>query len=94
MTFEDIRAVIRQARHLGQGAGLERLFEWSLRRALHGLTGSGALIALCDGGPGDPRRYFIHPFVIGMIGDTAEARELTEVLAAEVAAIVRQRTIL
>ena len=73
MTFEDIR------RAIWQGAGrrgipkLRITVERSLRRALHRLTDRWHLIAIGDGGLGDPLRYFIHPSMIGMMGETPEA---------------------
>ena len=82
MTFEAIRAVIRQARDWPADAKLRPSFERSLRRALHSLTREPFLIAIGDGGRGDPYRYFIHPLLIGMWGDT----RLQKALEAEVAA--------
>ena len=63
-----------------QNVKLRGSFERSLRRALHKLTEDFAVIAIGDGGPSDPYRYFVHPVHIGMMGDTAEAKALLSVL--------------
>jgi hypothetical protein len=84
MTFEDMRANIRQG--IGakpDDAKLRVSFERSMRRALHRLTSDHLLLAMGDGGPGDPLRYFIHPLMIGMMGDTPEAGALSEALKAD-----------
>jgi hypothetical protein len=71
-------AVIRQDNGFDPAAKLRVSFERSLRRALHSLARDKALMVLGEGRPGDPYRYFIHPFVIGMMGDTPEGRALRE----------------
>src|SRR6516225_9224955 len=80
MTFEDIRAVIRQEiaaePDADQRSSLEYrvgrpAFQRSLRRALHSLVRSGELMALGDGGRSDPYRYFFHPVVIYLMHDQA-----------------------
>jgi hypothetical protein len=48
--------------------------ERSLRRAVHRLTEKCVLIAMGNGGPGDPLRYFVHPLRIGMMRDQDAAR--------------------
>lgn len=86
MTFEDIRAVIRQDNDLEAGTELQRSFERSLRRALQHLARDGLLIVIGGGGPGDPFRYFFHPLSIGMMGERGlpEQRALEEAIQAEV----------
>ena len=73
MTFEDIRAVVRQ--DFEKDGKQYSSFEWSLlysslerslRRALHRMVSDGGLIALGGGGRADPFRYFVHPMVIAM----------------------------
>jgi hypothetical protein len=83
MTFEAIRATVRQGADLPADAKLRPSFERSLRRATHSLTQSFHLIAIGDGGPGDPHRYFIHPLMIGMMGDTPTAHTLQKALEAD-----------
>jgi hypothetical protein len=68
MTFADIRIKAKQ----DMGAEwyvTHPSFERSLRRALHTLVCNEILIALGKGRPGNPFRYFHHPFLIGMIGE-------------------------
>ena len=66
MTFVAIRAAME--------AKLRPTFdERSLRRAVHRLTEKCMLIAMGNGGPGDPLRYFVHPR-IGMMRDQDAAR--------------------
>lgn len=55
---------------------MPKALQRSIRRALHQLTGSRALIAIGEGGMAEPYRYFIHPMLIGMIGNKREARAL------------------
>jgi hypothetical protein len=81
MTFGDIRAVINP--DLEPGERLRVSLERSLRRALHRLVSDGMLIAMGEGGPGEPLRYFINPVSIGMMGDTPEAHALQEALKAD-----------
>jgi hypothetical protein len=73
MSFANIRASIVQDMGAEPNAKLRTSFERSLRRALHRLAGDFILIAMGDGGPGEPLRYFIHPLSIGMMGETPEA---------------------
>jgi hypothetical protein len=54
-----------------------------MRRALHRLADTNLLIAMGDGGPGDPLRYFIHPLMIGMMDDTPERHALQEAIEAD-----------
>jgi hypothetical protein len=72
MTFAEMR-----------GGALSASLERSARRALHRLVCDGLLIAMGDGGPGEPLRYFLHPLGIGMMGDTPEAHELRKALEAD-----------
>jgi hypothetical protein len=84
MTFEDIRAVIRQGNDLEADTKLRPSFERSLRRALHRMAeNGGGLIAIGDGGRAEPYRYFIHPLIIGMMGKTPQADELEQALEAD-----------
>jgi hypothetical protein len=80
MTFGDIRAEAIGGADSGR---LSASFKHSLRRALHRMVSSGALIAIGDGGRADPCRYFIHPLVIGMMGKTPEADALQQALEAD-----------
>jgi hypothetical protein len=67
MTFVAIRAAMETK--------LRPTFdERSLRRAVHRLTEKCMLIAMGNGGPGDPLRYFVHPLRIGMVRDQDAAR--------------------
>jgi hypothetical protein len=60
-------------------------FERSLRRALHTLVRNECLITLGKGRPGSPYRYFLHPFLIAMIGEnTPRGRALHLALDAAV----------
>jgi hypothetical protein len=53
----------------------------SWRRALHRMVATSVLIALGDGRPGNPYRYFLHPvFIFGEMGDTPEAQALMKAL--------------
>ena len=82
MTFADIRAAaIGDDRDVKLSASFER----SLRRALHRLAHPDValLIAMGDGGPGDPLRYFIHPMAIAFMGKTPEALALQAALEAD-----------
>jgi hypothetical protein len=83
MTFADIRAHIIQSIGAQPDEKLRVSFERSLRRALHRLTSDHMLIAMGEGGPGEPLRYFIHPLFIGMMGDTPQALALREALEAD-----------
>jgi hypothetical protein len=80
MTFADIRAQIITDLDLKPNTKLRASFERSLRRALHKLSKKDMLLAIGDGGPSDPFRYFIHPLMIGMMGNTPEAHTLQEAL--------------
>jgi hypothetical protein len=42
----------------------------------------GGLIAIGNGGRGDPFRYFIHPLIISRMGDTPKARALWQAFEA------------
>ena len=48
--------------------------ERSLRRAVHRLIEKSMLIAMGNGGPAAPPRYFVHPLRIGMMRDQDAAR--------------------
>jgi hypothetical protein len=72
MTFEDIRAVIRQQFEMEDGTKLYPSFERSLRHALHGMVKGGGMIAIGGGGRADPFRYFMDPMIIAMVSKTAE----------------------
>jgi hypothetical protein len=86
MSFEDVRAQVRRDVGVEPGTELRLSFERSLRRALHRLCEDEILIAIGDGGRGDPFRYFIHPLIIGLMGDTPEAHALEEALEADAGA--------
>jgi hypothetical protein len=79
MTFAEMRATASDQ----PGVKLRPSFERSVRRALHSLTTNNMLIAMGDGGPGDPLRYFLHPLLIGFLGDTPEAKALQAALEAD-----------
>ena len=69
MTFAEVRTAVKQ------DTGAEWYvthpsFERSLRRALHTLVHNEILITLGKGRPSNPFRYFHHPFLIAMIGET------------------------
>src|SRR5262245_43525085 len=83
MTFADIRVEILRGTDAPPGAELRPSVVRSLRRALHRLAKDGVLMAIGDGGRGDPFRYFINPLIIGMMGDTPEARALQDTLEAD-----------
>ncbi len=85
MTFAQIHSVILQSLGAARDTQsvetvpdtqLPKSLQRSIRRALHQLTGSRALIAISGGGMAEPYRYFIHPVLIGMIGNKREARAL------------------
>jgi hypothetical protein len=84
MTFDDIRAVILQELEVEAGTRLRLSFERSLRRALHRIAEPGGeLIVIGEGGRADPYRYFIHPLIIGMMGQDAKADALQQALEAD-----------
>jgi hypothetical protein len=83
MTFDDIRAAIDRASGAPKGARLRPSVERSMRRALHRMVSNGGMIAIGDGGRAEPFRYFIHPILIGMMGDTPEASALRAALEAD-----------
>ena len=58
-------------------------FERSIRRALHRMVDAGELIAIGDGGRGDPYRYFFHPIGIAIMCDKPEASALWKALEAD-----------
>ena len=80
MTFDDIRAVA-----LGNDPDrkLRPAFERSLRRALQYMVRDGGLIAIGEGGRSEPFRYFIHPLVLGGMGDDPETRAWMQALLAD-----------
>ncbi|MCP3462539.1 hypothetical protein [Bradyrhizobium sp. CCGUVB23] len=80
MTFEDFRAALDRAAGVGPDMVLRPSVARSLRRALHGMTETGGLIAMGDGGRTEPFRYFIHPLWIGTMGKTPEADALIKAL--------------
>jgi|SRR6516164_8854522 len=47
-------------------------FVRSVRRALHKLVKDGTLIAIGDGGRGDPFRYFFHPILMRLMCEDKE----------------------
>jgi hypothetical protein len=57
----------------------------SLRRAVHKMVEDQVLIALGNGGPSEPYRYFFHPMLIGMMGDSALQKALEADSGAELA---------
>jgi hypothetical protein len=61
MTFAEIRASVRRHRDMQPDERLRPSFERSLRRALHRLVEEWELIAMGEGGRGEPLRYFVHP---------------------------------
>jgi hypothetical protein len=59
-------------------------FVRSVRRAIHKLVEGGVLVAIGDGGPADPFRYFFSPMLVGMIAeDKAERDALYNALMAD-----------
>ena len=72
MTFDDIRAVIRQELDVEDGTKLRPSFERSLRHALHRMVSDGGLIAIGGGGRADPLRYFMDPTLIAIASTTPE----------------------
>jgi hypothetical protein len=89
MTFGDMRRFAWQGRGGVANAtpALPKSMERSMRRALHRLSKKGLLIALGNGEPTDPLRYFIAPVIIGMMGETRRGTMLRKALEAEVAKI-------
>ena len=83
MTFEEIRAVIRQTFELEDGAKLYPSFERSLRRAIHRMVSDRMLVAFGDGGRSDPYRYFFHPMGIAIMCDEPEAQALWKAMQAD-----------
>jgi hypothetical protein len=83
MSFAEMRAVINAAGGLEPDAPWRPAFARSMRRALHLLTKQHLLVAMGDGRPGNPYRYFLHPISVGMMGDTPEARALYAALEAD-----------
>ena len=84
MTFNEIRASILQ--ELGANdpdAKLRPAFERSLRRSLKALADDGALMALGEGGPGDPKRYWLDPLMVAITGDEKAYLEATAILEAD-----------
>lgn len=47
------------------------------------MASNGGLLAIGDGGRAEPFRYFIHPLVIGMMGNTPDADALQKALEAD-----------
>jgi hypothetical protein len=64
ITFSAIRARILRDLDHPEGPTFER----SLRRALRGLVDAGVVMALGDGGRGDPHRYCINPLAAAIGG--------------------------
>jgi hypothetical protein len=64
------------------GPSLGVSLEGSFRRALHKMVKDGGLIAIGNGGRGDPLHYFIHPLIISRMGDTRKARALWQAFEA------------
>jgi hypothetical protein len=84
MTFADIRAYVRRDLGAQPNEKLRASFERSLRRAIQRLVRDWHLIAIGDGGPRDPCRYFLHPMLIGMLDDTPKGRSLLKALEAAI----------
>jgi hypothetical protein len=100
MTFAEICAIILQklevegGLEVEDGTKLHQLlpsFTRSMRRALHRMVSCGELIAIGDGGRAEPYRYFIHPLIIWLMGDTPEAHTLQEALRADPGASEAER---
>jgi hypothetical protein len=74
MTFDDMRAVIRQDLDLEDGTKLYPSLERSLRHALHRMVSRGGGLIAIGGGGGraDPYQYFMDPTLIGMASKSAE----------------------
>jgi len=54
------------------GCGFHPYFIRSVRRALRRMVDDGDVMAIGAGGPRDPHRYCVHPFVVALFGERAE----------------------
>jgi len=55
----------------------------SLRRAMKSLVDDNMLIAIGDGGPADPKRYWANPMMIAMTGNNDDFERVSAMLEAE-----------
>ena len=84
MTFGEIRTVVLQ--DLGVNDPDRKLrpsFERSLRRSLKALADGGAIMALGEGGRGDPKRYWLDPLMVAITGDKEAFHEAMTILEAD-----------
>jgi hypothetical protein len=87
MTFADILArAFKEGSYeadmteaLGGGFTLVRSF----RRALKCLVDDGTIIAIGEGGPGDPKRYWVNPMMVALFGEKERYDAITATLVAE-----------
>jgi hypothetical protein len=85
ITFSEIRRIV-----LRDGfdehdpkAKLNPVFERSLRRSLKALTDDSTIMALGEGGPGDPKRYWLNPLLVGMSGNKEWYRKTQTAIEAD-----------
>jgi hypothetical protein len=55
----------------------------SLRRAMKSLVDDHSLIAIGEGGPADPKRYWLNPMMIAMSGNKDDFDKATAMLERE-----------
>jgi hypothetical protein len=55
----------------------------SLRRAMKGLVDDNAVIAIGEGGPADPKRYWVNPMMVVMSGNKDDFDKATAMLERE-----------
>jgi hypothetical protein len=83
-TFAQIRALMLQDGGVNDpGARLRPSVERSMRRSLKRLCDDGVIVAIGEGGRGDPHRYCFNPMVIAMQGDKEEFNAATAMVEAE-----------
>lgn len=55
----------------------------SFRRAMKSLVDDGTIIAIGEGGPGDPKRYWVNPMMVALFGEKERYDAVTTTLVAE-----------
>jgi hypothetical protein len=85
MTFREMCISFMQAN--GENSPDTKLikptFQRSMRRALKKMVDDGSLMALGDGGPGDPKRYWLDPLMVAMTGSREEYESAFAALKAD-----------
>jgi hypothetical protein len=82
MTFADMQRQVLRDVGAPPGNVLRVSVQRSIRRALHRLVRDQGLIAIGDGGRGDPLRYALHPMLMAFMGYDNDSEEAKAMLAA------------